>query len=101
MMSSEQAILDKLLIQHPPSSLSRARKLWARLAGFSHFVLVKGQRVGAVGGKLLLTGLEIIRRVIIAIPWLVVCISMAMFVGSWYFADPTVTVSSFMDTSRR
>jgi hypothetical protein len=98
-MSSEQAILDDLLIQHPPSSISRARKLWARLGGLSHFVLVKGKAVVAVGGKLLLTGLEIIRRVILAIPWLVVCISMAMFVGSWYFAGPAVTVSSFMDAS--
>jgi hypothetical protein len=99
MMSSEQAILDDLLIQHPPCSISRARKLWARLGGLSHFVLVKGKAAGATGGKLLLTGLEIIRRVILAIPWLVVCISMAMFVGSWYFAGPAVTVSSFMDAS--
>jgi hypothetical protein len=35
MMSSKQAILDDLLIQHPPSSISRARKLWARLGLFT------------------------------------------------------------------
>jgi hypothetical protein len=63
MMPSEQAILDDLLIQQPPCSISRAR-----LGVFSHVVLVKGKAVVAVGGKLLLAGLEIIRRVILAIP---------------------------------
>jgi hypothetical protein len=99
MMPSEQAILDDFLIQQPSCSISRARKLWARLGVFSRFVLVKGKVVVAAGGKLLPAGLEVIRRVILGIPWLVVCISMAMFVGSWYFAGPAVTVSSFIDAS--
>ncbi len=99
MMASEQAILDDLLIQQPPCSIPRGRKVWARLRVFSHAGLVKGKAVAVVVGKLLLSGLEIIRRVILGLPWLVVCISMAMFVGSWYFAGPAVTVSSFMDMS--
>ena len=99
MIPWDEAIFDDPPMQPPPGSVSRAKKLWTTLGVCSNFVLIKGKPVLAVGGKLLLSGPGIIRTAIVGIPWLVVCIIIAMFVGSWFFAGPTITVSSFADQS--
>jgi tetratricopeptide (TPR) repeat protein len=97
MMPFDQLIIDESRMPPPPHAVSTAGTLWTTLRGFSHTVLVKAQVWVGTGGKILLSGLEIVRKVILAIPWLVACITIAMFAGSWLFAGPSMTVSSFTD----
>jgi hypothetical protein len=66
--------------------VSTARRLWTTF----HAAIT-------LGGTILLAVVELACKAILVLPWLVVCLTVAMFVGSWLFAGPSMTVASFSD----
>jgi tetratricopeptide (TPR) repeat protein len=99
MMSSEQLFTHESLMLPPPHSVSTISTPSTTSQDFAPVVLEKTHSWVGTVGTILLSGLDILRKVILAIPWLVACITIAMFAGSWLFAGPSITVSSFTDPS--
>ena len=81
MMVLDESMVDDHPRQQPPRSDSRARTAGLTLRDCARFVLAKGKLLVSIGGKVFLSALEFIRKAILAIPWLVVCLIIAMFIG--------------------
>ena len=96
MMALDESMLDDYPMQ-PPRLCLEGQKGVRTLEDCLRFMLVKGKPFVAIGGKVFLSALEIFRKTILAIPWLVACLIIAMFVGEWIFGGPSMTVSSFTD----
>ena len=97
MMVLDESMVDDHPRQQPPCSDSRARAGRPTLMDCARFVLAKGKLLVSIGGTAFLSALELLRKAILAIPWLVVCLIIAMFIGEWIFEGPGMTVSSFTD----
>ena len=97
MMVLDESMVDDNPRQQPSCADSRARTARLTLGGCAGFVVAKGQRLVSIGAKIFLSALEFLRKAILAIPWLVVCLIIAMFIGEWIFEGPGMTVSSFTD----
>jgi len=97
MMTLDESMVDDHPRQQPPGSDSRARTVRLTLRDWARFVLPKGKLLVSIGGKVFLSALEFLRKAILAIPWLVICLIIAMFIGEWIFEGPGMTVSSFSD----